>query len=191
MDSEPLGTNKLSLFHSPLGANAADGRRKTFQDTNMWLSGMLPAPEKFVAIGIKCVFLEPDGSLIPIHHPLYWTSSVELYISNRRYWQSVAAEVVDPILLTNVEEWNKLDLDRKVQLMKRFGSQLVGDYIRADRIIDPSFPQDQRASMDQPAVEGVMIESQQNFSVKIDHQGKWPQCRILCVLQGTSWRPVF
>jgi len=190
MDSEPLSKNKLSLFVNPLGSLAYDGRRKTFQDTNLWMSGMLPAPDKFVATGIKCIFLEPDGSPIPISHPLYWTSSVELYISTKRYWQSVAADVIDPIILTTVEEWNKLDLDRKVQLMKRFGSQLVGDAIRADRIIVPAFPQDQRASMHQPAVEGVMIESQQPFGVKIDHQEKWPLCRILCVLQGTSWRPV-
>lgn len=190
MDSEILGTNKLTLFVHPLGANGADGRRKTFRDTNMWISAMLPASEDFVATGIKCVFLEPDGELIPLTHSLYWTSSVEFYISNRRYWQSIAAEVVDPILLTNVEEWNKLDLDRKIRLMKRFGSQLVGESIRADRIIVPAFPEDQRSSRHQPDVQGVMISCQQNFSVKIDHDGKWPLCRILCVLQGTSCRPV-
>ena len=190
MDSEPLGTNKLSLFVNPLGSTANDGRRKTFQDTNMWMSAMLPAPEDFVATGIKCVFFEPDSTLIPISHPLYWTSSVEFYVSNKRYWQSVAADVVDPIVLTNVEEWNKLDLDRKIRLMKRFGNQLVGNAISADRILVPAFPEDQRSSRHQPPVEGVMIGCQQNFSVKIDHQDKWPTCRVLCVLQGTSWRPV-
>jgi len=191
MDTEPLGTQKITLFQRPLGSDALDGRRKTFRDTNMWMSAMLPAPEEFVATGIKCVFFEPDGTLIAITHPLYWTSSIEFYISNKRYWQSVPAEVVDPILLTNVEEWNKLDLDRKVQLMKRFGNQLIGDSIRADRIIVPAFPEDTRSSKHQPPVEGVMIAIQQNFSVKIDHEGKWPLCRVLIVLQGTSWRPVF
>ncbi len=191
MDTEPLGTEKLTLFVNPLGANARDGRRKTFQDTNMWMSAMLAAPEEFVATGIKCVFLGPDGFPLPITHALYWTSSVEFYISARRYWQSVTAEVVDPILLTNVEEWNKLDLDRKTQLIKRFGKQLAGDGIPADRIIVPSFPVDSRSSRHQPPVEGIMIATQQNFSVKIDHQGKCPLCRVLIVLQGTSWRPVF
>jgi hypothetical protein len=191
MDSEPLGAEKLTLFVNPLGANNRDGKRKTFQDTNMWASAMLPAPEDFIATGIKVVFLGVDGQLLPVSHPLYWTSSVEFYISNKRYWNSVAAEVVDPILLTNVEEWNKLDLDRKVQLVKRFGNQLIGDAIRADRIIVPAFPEDQKSSRHQPPVDGVMIATQQHFSVQIDHQGKWPLCRVLCVLQGTSWRPVY
>jgi hypothetical protein len=190
MDSEPLGAHKLTLFVNPLGANDYSGKRKTFQETNLWISGSLPAPEDFVATGIKVLFFESTGELIPITHPLYWTSSVEFYISCKRYWQSLAGDVIDPILLTNVEEWNKLDLDRKVQLMKRFSNQLVGDPIPADRIIVPGFPQDERFSRHQPPVEGVMIASQQNFSVQIDHQGKWPLCRVLCVLQGTSWRPV-
>jgi hypothetical protein len=190
MDTEPLGTDRLTLFVNPLGANARDGRRKLFRDTNMWLSGQLPAPDKFVATGIKCVFLEPDGELIPITHPLYWTSSIEFYISARRYWESIIAEVVDPILLTGVEQWNKLDQVRKVQLMRRFGDALCGEGIPADQILVPSFPQDKRAAISQPDVMGVMIESQQNFQVKIDHQGKWPLVRILCVLQGTDWRPV-
>ena len=191
MDCEPLGPQKVSLFRNPLGANAYDGKRKTFQDTNMWMSEMLPAPEEFVATGIKIVFFDLSGGLIPISHPLYWTSSVEFYISCKRYWQSVAADVIDPILLVDVEEWGKLDLDRKVQLMKRFSNQLVGDMIKADRIIVPAFPEDQKSSRHQPGVEGVMISPQQNFSVQIDHEGKWPLCRALCVLQGTSWRPVY
>lgn len=190
MDTEPLGTERLTLFAIPLGLNGRDGRRKTFRDTNMWCSGMLPAPDKFVATGIKCVFFEPDGELIPISHPLYWTSSIELHISSKRYWESVIAEVVDPILLTSVEHWNKLDQNRKVALMRRFGTGLCGELIPADRILVPSFPQDNRHTIDQPAVEGVMIESQQNFKVVIDHERKWPLVRILCVLQGTKWRPV-
>jgi hypothetical protein len=191
MDTEPLGNERLTLFSIPLGANGRDGRRKTFRDTNMWCSAMLPSPDKFVATGIKCAFFEPDGELIPISHPLYWTTSIELYISARRYWESTIAEVIDPILLTSVEHWNKLDQDRKVSLMRRFGTALCGELIPADRILVPSFPQDKRLDINQPAVEGVMIESQQNFHVVIDHEGKWPLVRILCVLQGTNWRPVF
>jgi hypothetical protein len=190
MDCEPLGNQKLTLFVNPLGAEAADGRRKTYRDTNLWMSSMLPAPEDFVAIGIKCVFLNPNGDVIPISHAIYWTSSVEFYISNRRYWNSVAAEVVDPVLLTNAEEWNKLDFSRRVQIVKRFSSQFIYDGILADRILVPGFPEDRRSSCDQPPVEGILIAAQQHFSVQIDHDGSCPHFRVLCILQGTSWRPI-
>jgi hypothetical protein len=190
MDSEVLVKSPLTLFHTPLGGIGLNGQTKSFRDTNMWMHGMLPSPDKFVVTGIKCVFLEPDGALLPMSHPLYWDSQIGFFIANKRYWESPIASVIDPMLLTSTEEWNKLDLDRKAVLMRRFCNQFVDNEIPADKILVPAFPQDKRAEIGNPQLMGVLIESQQPFSVRIEHPGKWPLIRILCVLQGTNWRPV-
>lgn len=198
-DSEVLGKERTSLFSVPLGQiSPTSGRRKMFTDTNMYECGQLPVPQRFLVKGIRCVFLEPDGRCIPVHDAVYWESTLTLLINNKTYWQSRVAEVVDPVLLTTPEQWQKMTPEQKRTLFRRFSNQLVSDSnqlvsdsISPERILVPSFPDDKVVlKIGIPSIDGVLIQQQEFFQVYIEHGGKWPDRRILCALQGTMLRPV-
>jgi hypothetical protein len=189
-DCEPLGgMDQTNLFWNPLGGMISGrGIRKTYRDTNMYLSNRLPSPNKFLIVGIRCVFLEPSGEVVPIKDEIYWDSILDLYIANKSYWKSPIAHVVDPIILTTPEQWKDMSHDRKVNLMRRFSRQNAQKSIEPDRIAN-GLPFLSLSGV--PEIDGVMIDTQQPFKVIIQHSGKYPDRRILCVLQGTAWRPVF
>lgn len=194
-DSEPLGSesNRLALFVNPFGAAPANqpNLRKTQRDTNMWLSGSLPAPQRFLMTGIRCIYFEPSGEVVPVTDACYWDTTIEFLVSSKIYWLSPVALAVDPMILTTPAQWNEMGLDRRLQLMKRFGQHSECAAIRPDQIVSPGFPKDVTGkSFDGVKVEGILIEQQQNFGVRIDHQGKWPGRRILCCLDGRMVRPI-
>lgn len=184
MDSEPLGKERLSLFSTPIGQiSSKSGQRKTYRDTNLFLPNVLEAPDRFLVTGIRCAFLESNGNLVPIHDAIYWTSTLEFSVSARIYWKSPLSVVVDPMILTRPEDWDKMSLDQKLTLINRFSNQTRHSFIPADQILPPG-------KFFSPEVEGVLIYQQQPFQVTIDHSGDCPDRRILCIIDGNRFRSI-
>jgi hypothetical protein len=193
MDSEPLGNlaEGLDLFTRPLGCLIpGTDLRKTYRDTNMFLPGVLCKPEKFLVKGIRCAFLDEAGRVVPVNEAIYWDTTLRFFVSRRSYWHSPVAHVVDPMILTTPEQWAALKMAQKCQLVRRFSDQAVSEFVPAERIFVPTFPDDVKASISFPAITGILIETQESFGVQIEHGGKWPKHRIVCVLNGTLVRPV-
>ncbi len=190
-DSEPMGAGEiLSLFSIPLGSTSpASQQRKTNRDTNMWMACMLPSPCTFLVTGIRCVFLNPQGDVMPVSDAIYWDTALRFDVMHKSYWESPVATVVDPIFLTTPEQWEKFSFARKRTLMTQLGQHLDGCEIQPDKIMRWGFPET-KGIEGSPKIDGVMIEQQMPFHVQISHNGKWPDCRIVCALDGRMARPI-
>jgi hypothetical protein len=162
--------------------------RKTYRDTNMWIAGQLPCPNTFLITGIRCIFLDALGELLPINHQIYWTSVLSLQVNCKEYWRSPVADVVDPMILTTPQQWEGLDDNQKVNLMQRFGQQNYQKPIQPDKI--RPLTMDQKVRFGVPEIKGIYLDIQQVFQIQIDHSSQHHGLRALCVLQGASYRPV-
>lgn len=191
-DSELLRAGpSLPLFVNPLGAVIPGTQtRKMRRDTNMWINGQIPSPQRFLVKGILCVFLDPTDNVVPITDAMYWAVTLDFCVNQKIYWHSPVAYVVDPIILTTPEQWAGLSMDKKRALERRFSNQLISPFVPADRILVRSFPENEKAGIHIPEIDGVLIEQQQPFGVRIHHDGQWPDYRIVCALSGTMLRPV-
>jgi hypothetical protein len=191
-DSEVLGRDSwLPLFSIPCGSLIpGTDSIKTPRDTNMWMPQSLPSPMSFFLTGIRCIYFDVGGSVVPVSDAIYWETTLALMVYKKEYWRSPVAHVVDPMILTTPQQWANLSDDRKLALYRRFSRQQVQVAIAPDQIVEPSFPEDGHPKRGVPELKGIYIAPQQQFEVQIRHDGKWPDRRILCVLQGTAERPI-
>ena len=184
-DSEQIGVESVSLFQLPIGSPVPGTTyRKTYRDTNMYLASMLESPCRALVTGMKCIFLEPDGQWVPIGDSDYWNSTITFSVSNRTYWQGPVSSAIDPMLLCNAEKWRSLTFAQKLSLSKTFTIPMTGDEIQ----ILPGFSSPKVETS--PKIEGVMIECQEAFKVRLDHQSKHPERRFLCVLDARMYRAI-
>jgi len=75
-----LTPQKTVLFQTPVGMN-----NKQRWDTNMWQSGVLPAPLSFVIHRVWVKLFDRSRCLLPEEHPLWWHSYLSLFIGLRQY----------------------------------------------------------------------------------------------------------
>lgn len=183
-DYEAVSNEITRLFCIPLGQQS-NGRTKTYRDTNLYDSCILPVPQSMLVTGIRCCLFRADGSLIEFPHPLYWLAMLRLDINHKIYWESPIAEVVDPVTLHSAVENGMLSGGRLRNLEQRFCRQLVSDRIAKDRIGGPNPP-----GTDVDEIDGVFIAQHQSFGVHVEIDPV-KVAGVLCVLDGIRNRPIF
>jgi hypothetical protein len=154
---------------------------KSYDRTNMLISGMLPPPQRFLVKSIRCAFFEADGRVVPVTDPIYWESTLALSVQTKQYWHSPVAHIADPAVLLAVTDWSKIPNDERLQLLDRLrsGSSLVSGPTHF-------------SNSEIPQIDGVMIEQQMCFQVRITGAEKWRNRReIMCALEGISGRAIF
>jgi hypothetical protein len=182
-DREALHGSILHLFCLPCGQMTydADGKPflKSFERTNMVQAGQIPAPNTFVIQAIRCVFLEKDGSPVPISDPIYWETRIELRLLSKTYCHSLTAYVADPAILLGATDWSKIPVDERVKLIELVANKTIS---KSTTIAGLSVP---------ISIDGVKIEQQMSFSAIIDGYAKWQGNReVLVALEGISGRAV-
>lgn len=183
-DRETICGSRMHLFSVPVGqmSYGIDGipAMKTFNRTNMYQCACMPAPNRFLIKSLRCAFFEADGSLVPVTDPIYWDATLELSICMKTYWRSPCAHVCDPANLLAATDWSKIPHEERLLLIDRLRSSnsLVSDSVNFGGLI-------------LPGIDGVMIEQQQSFQVKIDGAEKWQGRReVMVALEGISGRAV-
>jgi hypothetical protein len=183
-DREVISGANCHLFCLPVGQMTfgIDGLAmlKSYDRTNMWMACYLPAPERFLIKSIRCAFFEPDGSPVPVTDPIYWQSTLELNLCSKNYWRSPVAYLADPVVLLAATDWSAIPHEERIQLIDRLrtNNALTG---KGSNGSGPLFPD----------IDGVLIDQQQSFQIKISGAENWKGRReVMCALEGISGRAV-
>lgn len=183
-DREVLHSTRLHLFTLPCGTMTLDydghPLLKSFERTNMILPGQLPVPSVFVIKAIRCVFLERDGSVVSINDPIYWETRIDLKLTSKTYWHSLAAYVADPAILLAATDWSKIPAEERAKLIEIVTAKTTCESfsIGDNQVIQ--------------SLEGIEIRQQMPFHVVIDGFEKWRYIReVIVALEGVQGRAVF
>jgi hypothetical protein len=181
-DRETLGNRYKRLFCIPVGGMFTPHNRtaiiKNWEMTNMVMACCLPAPNRFMIKAIRCVFLESNGSPVPVTDPIYWQASLTLRVCMKQYWRSPCAYVADPAILLGATDWSKIPAAERLNLINSISAPLT---CGSTPIPGTS------ASF---SVDGVAIEQQMPFDVEISGAESWPDRDVLVALEGVSGRAV-
>lgn len=178
--SIPLGftsSDRATLFTVPVGAHpyhdpaTGELRVKDYPETNMWESGMIPAPDEFSIRAIRAALFSRRGELMPIAARHYRGALVELYIMERRYFAAPLWKVADPATLF-ASSWDNFTKEERLELVSSVRHTFASG-------ADP-----------------VVIRYGQPFRVdlKFDHTFDWDKLSspgsLVVVLEGLVRRPV-
>lgn len=169
--------DRASMFAVPYGApwnDPATGehRIKDVTDTNMPMSGMLPAPTTFIVKAIRAALFNRRGELVPITSKFYRAAVLELRIAQKHYWQGPLWRCADPITFFSAgPAWPPI--------WEAFTAEERKDLIRSLRL---------------GLGDGVLIDHQQPFSVdmKLDRVDDWHRIdapgSLVVLLEGIQSR---
>jgi hypothetical protein len=101
-DREPLMNQRTHLFSRPLGMMDCAGILKSYTRTNLYQSGMLEAPFRFMIDSVQAVLFFGDDIPRLTHH-FWWKTTASLFIGRKLYWQSPLAFCASPLLLANLD----------------------------------------------------------------------------------------
>lgn len=109
---EGRAADRCTAFVTPYGQSVWDPREgyrpKLKTDTNILMSGMLPAPQQMIVRNIDCYFVSRRG-IVPATSRWYAETYLELVILQKSYWRSRLSKCVDTIALLDRDSmWNTL-----------------------------------------------------------------------------------
>lgn len=104
--------SRYMVFQSPVGSSA-QGRVKSLQDTNMWESGMLPAPWAFYFKSLSSVFVK-GGRVLPIRNVWYRGTHATLVVNSKIYLQTSLDRAADRCALFVDDEDRKDAITRGI-----------------------------------------------------------------------------
>ncbi len=180
-DHEPIKGRVKNLFCIPIGQNTVFGDgsvlTKTWEMTNMLISAQLQAPERFLLRGIRLIFFK-NGIPLPISDPIYWSSSFEFRLVSKSYLRCPCGLLADPGIVMQNTNWSKIPPDQRANLLSRseFKLSAPGAEIQGYAPIGKT--------------EGVLIDQQMTFSVRLGFSKPWSRRSVLCVLTGLHTRMV-
>lgn len=193
-DRQPLDSGRIHFFIFPLGATRnsrwTGAYTVDYAHTNMMQCGMLPAPNRFLVTGMRCVFFELDGRPVPISDPIYWETFLRFSVNRKAYWMSPPAHCADPAILFGATDWSKIPAAERLTLINKLVHKLT-----AGPVPIPMPGGDQML-----AVDGVMIEQQMNFDAEINVMNpgdvtgmgncRWYGRSVMLTLEGIALRSV-
>lgn len=182
--SIPLGfssSDRATLFTVPVGNHpyhdplTGEPRVKDYTETNMWMSGLIPAPDEFTIRSIRAALFSRRGDLLPITARHYRGALLELFILERRYFAAPLWKVVDPAVLfaaAGVNGFGGFNADERLEIVRSVRHTFAAE-------ADP-----------------VVIRYQEPFRVdlKVDPTFEWDKLSspgsLVVVLEGSLRRPV-
>lgn len=178
--SLPLGMRSLDraeMFEIPIGAMSFHDpltgvpRLKNYTETNLYDSGAISPPQKFLVESIRAALFARRGELIPIGSRYYRGVVLDFNVRKKTYWRSPLWRVVDPSVLFASADWSGFDKEERLELV---------------RSLRHTFSAESRIWIEHSEPFGVSLM----FDPSFDWQNGAAPGSLVVALEGTLGRPV-